>query len=362
MLRQLEDLGLPAVRAAGLVLQPEGYRAMLVTRYLDGSWQYRRLLMRLPPDQPKHRARLFDAMASLLVDLHRNGIYWGDCSLANTLFSRDGQIIQAWLVDAETAEVHPTLSDGQRELDLEIMVENVAAGMLDLAARLDRPPELSDTLIDGSRKTFRPLPAAVGDAARRAGVRLRRPVPRRRARSAGSTTSASPSTRSVPAAGQRRARTSCRLKVAVGDRRFHAEQLRDLTGLDVGEGQARILLGDLRTYQGQLCRESRPRRRRVDGGPAVGHGGRDAGDGSGARRGRATGHSPSRPTATCSRCGGCSASEPATTWAPTGRWRRCPATSYPPTPRPRWPSSRSPPRRCPPSSLTIPRDPWLLGR
>ena len=46
-------------------------------------------------------------MAALLVDLHRNGIYWGDCSLANTLFTRDGQIIQAWMVDAETAEFHP---------------------------------------------------------------------------------------------------------------------------------------------------------------------------------------------------------------------------------------------------------------
>jgi Domain of unknown function (DUF4032) len=32
--------------------------------------------------------------------------------------------------------------------------------------------------------------------------------------------------------------------------------LRELTGLDVGEGQAGILLGDLHTYQAQLCREA----------------------------------------------------------------------------------------------------------
>ena len=31
---------------------------------------------------------------------------------------------------------------------------------------------------------------------------------------------------------------------------------RQLTGLDVGEGQARILLGDLMAYQAQLCREA----------------------------------------------------------------------------------------------------------
>ena len=47
-----------------------------------------------------------------------------------------------------------------------------------------------------------------------------------------------------------------RIHVAVGDRRYHAQRLQELTGLDVGEGQARILLGDLRAYQAQLCREA----------------------------------------------------------------------------------------------------------
>ena len=73
-------------------------------------------------------------MAFLLVDLHRNGVFWGDCSLANTLFRRDGDRIQAYLVDAETSEVHPALTDGQREYDVEILVENVAFGLADLAA------------------------------------------------------------------------------------------------------------------------------------------------------------------------------------------------------------------------------------
>jgi hypothetical protein len=68
VLRRKEELGLPAVRPAGLVVQPDFDTAILVTQYLEGSWQYRRLLMRLPPDQPTHRARLFDAMANLLVN------------------------------------------------------------------------------------------------------------------------------------------------------------------------------------------------------------------------------------------------------------------------------------------------------
>ena len=40
-----------------------------------------------------------------------------------------------------------SLSCGQRKHDLEILVENVAMGMLDLAERLERPEELNDTLI-----------------------------------------------------------------------------------------------------------------------------------------------------------------------------------------------------------------------
>ena len=254
VLRQLEDLGLPAVRPAGLVLQPELGSAILVTRYLDGSWQYRRLFMRLPPNQPKHRARLFDAMASLLVELHRHGVFWGDCSLANTLFSRDGQILQAWLVDAETSEVHPTLSDGQRELDLQILVENVAAGMLDLAARLDRPPELSDTLIAEAQdiqNRYEQLweilhtEPVFGFADR---YRVEGTI--RRLNDLGFAVE-EVSLQPVSASPDK-----LRLNVAVGDRRYHAQHLRDLTGMDVGDGQARSLLGDLHTYQGQLCRDA----------------------------------------------------------------------------------------------------------
>lgn len=47
-----------------------------------------------------------------------------------------------------------------------------------------------------------------------------------------------------------------KLHVAVGDRRYHAQHLQDLTGLLVGEGQAGILLGDLHAYQAQLYRET----------------------------------------------------------------------------------------------------------
>ena len=112
-----------------------------MTDFLVHSLQYRRLLMRFPLGPGAYRDRLLDAMAWLLVDLHRAGLYWGDCSLANTLFRRDGDKIQAYLVDAETSEVHPGLSDGQRANDVEILVENVAFGLADLAAYQGRPDE-----------------------------------------------------------------------------------------------------------------------------------------------------------------------------------------------------------------------------
>ncbi|MCG7597813.1 DUF4032 domain-containing protein [Mycobacterium sp. C3-094] len=252
-LRELEDMGLNAVRPAGLVFQPDFDTAILLTRYLTGSWQYRRMFMRLPPDAPKHRARLFDAMATLLVELHRHGVFWGDCSLANTLFSRDGQVLQAFLVDAETSEIHPTLSNGQRAQDIDITVENVAAGLLDVAAWLGRP-ELEPGFIAEAlaiRERYEQLWELL-HAAPTFGFadRYRVEGTIRKLNELGfavDEVSLQPVTSGAD---------ELRLHVAVGDRRYHATQLQRLTGLDVGEGQARILLGDLHAYQGQLCQEA----------------------------------------------------------------------------------------------------------
>ena len=250
VLIRLEEMALPAVRPAGVVVQPDHESAILLTRYLEASWQYRRLFMRLPADQAKHRERLFDAMAGLLVELHRHGVYWGDCSLANTLFSRDGQVLQAWLVDAETSEIHPQLSNGQRQQDLDILTENVALGMIDLAVRLDRPPELHGTLIAEARGIADRY-EALWDLLHAEPTfdftdRYRVEGTVRRLNELGFV---------VDEVALAPVDTgTLRLNVCVGDRRFHAQHLRELTGLAVGEGQARILLGDLRAYRAELCR------------------------------------------------------------------------------------------------------------
>ena len=174
--------------------------------------------------------------------------------MANTLFSRDGQVLQAWLVDAETSEVHPTLSRGQRQHDLDITVENVAMGGVDLAERLGRPESLQDTLIaeaEQVRVRYETLwellhaKPVFGFADR---YRVEGTI--RRLNELGF---AVDEISLQPVADDP---SQLKVHVAVGDRRYHAQRLRELTGLDVGEGQARILLGDLRAYQAQLCREA----------------------------------------------------------------------------------------------------------
>ena len=251
VLRDLEERSLPAVRPAGVVVQPFPDTAILLTRYLEGSWQYRRLFMRVPVTMVKHRARLFDAMAALLVDLHRNGVYWGDCSLANTLFKRDGQLLQAWLVDAETSAIHPSLSDGQRIDDLEIMVENVAGGLLDVAARLEEPPEDNESLFEEALSLRRRYEALWDVLQEQPLVRLgdRHEVEARlrRLNDLGYVVD------EVRLVSGETGDDQLRLQVAVAERGFHAAELRRIAGLDVGEGQAVVLLNDLQAYRTRLA-------------------------------------------------------------------------------------------------------------
>ncbi len=137
LLRALGSHGIAAVEAVGVVGErarpgEEELPDVLVTRYLDFSLPYRLALARRP--SPDRLERLLDAFAQLLVRLHLSGFFWGDCSLSNTLFRRDAGELAAFLVDAETGELHPKLSDGQRTHDLEIAEENVFGELLDVAA------------------------------------------------------------------------------------------------------------------------------------------------------------------------------------------------------------------------------------
>ncbi len=248
VLRRLEQMELPAVLAVGLAGAPQLDTGILVTEYLAHSLQYRRLLMRFPLAPGPYRDRLLDAMASLLVDLHRSGVFWGDCSLANTLFRRDGNKIQANLVDAETSEIHPSLSDGQRKYDLEVLVENVAFGLADLAALQGRSDMMDDAIraAEAVRDRYEVLWNELhAEQELRADDRFAVAARVRRLNKLGFTVD---EIQLLPASRDGR----MRLRVAVTNRRFHVQELARLTGLFALEDQARLLLNDLREYRAWL--------------------------------------------------------------------------------------------------------------
>ena len=136
ILRELNHLGAPCVEPIAVVEgrsdnTGEELPCAIVTRFLPYSLPYRVLLS---GSVTAHDVTtMASALALLLVRMHLLGFWWGDCSLSNTLFRRDAEGFAAYLVDAETGEFQKTLSDGQREHDLDIAMFNVAAELEDLS-------------------------------------------------------------------------------------------------------------------------------------------------------------------------------------------------------------------------------------
>jgi len=129
ILRELRRLGAPCVKPVAVVRGREGadgrdLEAALVTEHLQFSLPYRALFSQALDEDTV--SRFLDALAVLLVRLHLLGFYWGDVSLSNALFRRDAAEFSAYLVDAETGDLHAKLTDGQRAYDLEIARTNIA--------------------------------------------------------------------------------------------------------------------------------------------------------------------------------------------------------------------------------------------
>lgn len=254
LLRLLHRLGLPVVEPVGVVSGrrdplDEPLESALVTRHLQFSLPYRALYaQRLRSDTA---ARLVDALTVLLVRLHLAGFYWGDVSLSNTLFRRDAGAFAAYLVDAETGELHETLSPGQREYDVDLARVNIAGELMDLESggylddALD-PVEVSDIITRRYRELWTELTEAESFGR---GDRWRVHARVRRLNDLGF--DVDELTISTDIDG-----TSVRIQPKVVDAGHHSRRLLRLTGLDVEENQARRLLNDLDSYQAATGRQA----------------------------------------------------------------------------------------------------------
>jgi hypothetical protein len=248
MLRKLDRLDVPCVEPVAIVSGRTDHTGdplptALVTRHLRFSLPYRALYSQsLRPDTAR---RLADALAALLVRLHIVGFFWGDVSLSNTLFRRDAGAFAAYLVDAETGELMPgSLSDGQRENDLEIARVNVAGELLDLQAggRLDEdidPLEISESILLSYRSLWDEL---TGWESFDQSERWR--IAQRVQRLNDLGFDIENLSISTDESG-----SNLTIQPKVVDAGHHTRRLLRLTGIDAGENQARRLLNDLDAFR-----------------------------------------------------------------------------------------------------------------
>lgn len=252
LLLDMRSRRLPVVEPVGHVhaLRRGERTSLLVTRFLEASHPYRVLF--LNPGLERYRVRLLDAMAGLLVRLHLAGTYWGDCSLSNVLFRRDAGQLGAYLVDAETSEVHEALSDGQRRQDLMIMEENVGGDLLDIS-KVARLPEAI-------------RPEAFGASIRRKYEGLWAEVNREVVVGEGERWRIQERVRALNALGfsiqeikliATGDRGRLAMRTVVTDRDYHRHRLHDLTGLVALEAQAELMLNEIEELRARMALEAR---------------------------------------------------------------------------------------------------------
>lgn len=225
--------------------------AALITKYLDFSFSYRELLE--GAGFGARRTQMLDAFAGLLVELHVAGCFWGDCSLSNVLYRFDAQAVDTIMVDAETAYLRDDLSDGQREEDLAIMIHNVAGDMADIAASQGFSIDSADLWMgEDIAKRYRGLwnelsrVESIGPDER---YRITERI--RRLNDLGFSIKEIDLVPATSATGDR-----LRVTVKPGGRNHHSQRLRELTGIETSEWQARQLLSDLYYYQAKAGRSN----------------------------------------------------------------------------------------------------------
>jgi hypothetical protein len=253
ILRQLSQMNAPCVEQVAVVegrtdTHGEELPCAIVTRFLPYSLPYRVLLSGAVTAH--EITTMASGLALLLVRLHLLGFWWGDCSLSNTLFRRDAEGFAAYLVDAETGEFQKSLSDGQREHDLEIVHFNVAAELEDLALSgvlypgMD-PVRAADAVIRRYRRIWAALkePQLLDPKDRHAVERAMRQL---------HDLGFAVEEVAVTIDGDTQMLSFQPKLVAAG---YHTQRLRELMGLETEELQAKRLLASFDRYR---ARENKP--------------------------------------------------------------------------------------------------------
>jgi hypothetical protein len=258
LLAELDRLFIPVVEVAALVTarrrlrarveaRPVELESVLITRHLDFSLPYRRALQ-AGSELGGSADRLLDALVNLLVRLHVVGFFWGDCSLSNTLFRLDAGDLAAHVVDTETGELHPQLSDGQRSHDLMVAGENLAGELLDLSAEgVDHGLDPLATAEEMERRYRRLWGELTQEVSFAPDQRYR---VEERVRQLNDLGFAVEEVEVLAEEGGYR----LRLNPRVVDPGYHVRTLQALTGLAVQENQARRLLDDLARFRTELER------------------------------------------------------------------------------------------------------------
>lgn len=247
LLTELNKRDVPSVEPVAVVrnrvdIDGEDLPAALITRHLQYSLPYRALFSSTLRGETADR--LLDALAVLLVQLHLTGFSWNDCSLSNTLFRRDAGAFAAYLVDAETGELHGSLTDGQRTYDLETAATNVAGELMDLQAGDKLQQDLDPIVVGVSLRTrydslWQEITSPI-EFTREDRYLLEARI--RRLNELGfdfaelQVIAADSGDRMI-------------VQPKVVDAGHHSRRLIRLTGLDVEENQARRLLNDLDSYR-----------------------------------------------------------------------------------------------------------------
>jgi Domain of unknown function (DUF4032)/Lipopolysaccharide kinase (Kdo/WaaP) family len=241
---QAEAKNLPVVEAVGHGQNQtaEGTSGVIITRFLEGALPYRLLFLR--PGFESYRRHLLDAIASLLVQLHLGGLYWGDCSLSNTLFRRDAGALRAYLVDAETTEVTAgPASPRLRFHELQIMEENITRELVELRVNGQLPTVEPGVPTVDIGAYIRLRYRSLWDEVTREDVIAPEEEYRihERVQALNQLGFSVGEVVLTPLEGGKQ----LRLRIEVTDRNFHRELLFNLTGLDVEEKQAQKMMNEI---------------------------------------------------------------------------------------------------------------------